>query len=386
MWSWDQGRLDYFQFDALRKVAKLAVASDLKALSGSDMRTAVGLPFLPNSASYPPWRNYSRIWKLALLVADGGTASRPTAIAHLLASDGLVTADEYFHFLAAATTAPSPALAEWDHAIEARYPLLFSLKYLLARSAIGEPETSLADVVSAYVQSGFSGDEDQAAFLAAIRMPYRPVADVRQAIESIRVLAQISYLNCALQTVNVSLTPSDAMDVFEQLGPVGGARLRDGGDEIIRVAALYPSAVAAFELEYSSTVVSDTTEAGFVEGTRVERTHLRIERNSNLRTAYFNTFNTVTCDFCGLDTAAVYPWVDRTLDIHHVLPLCSGARAGKRGTVLDDLVATCPTCHRAVHNYYSRWLKGAGRADFADGAEARAVYEEAKEQHRRAAR
>jgi len=30
MWSWDQGRLDYYQFDELKKLAKLALKDDLR--------------------------------------------------------------------------------------------------------------------------------------------------------------------------------------------------------------------------------------------------------------------------------------------------------------------------------------------------------------------
>ena len=65
MWSWDQGRLDYFQFDEIRKIAKFAVSHDLKAVSVDEIGDAVGLPFLPKKDGYKPWRNYSRTFKLA---------------------------------------------------------------------------------------------------------------------------------------------------------------------------------------------------------------------------------------------------------------------------------------------------------------------------------
>ncbi len=52
MWNWDQGRLKYFQYDEIRKIAKLAVSQDLKALDTSTMSTAVGLPFSPNQPSW----------------------------------------------------------------------------------------------------------------------------------------------------------------------------------------------------------------------------------------------------------------------------------------------------------------------------------------------
>ena len=67
------------------------------------------------------------------------------------------------------------------------------------------------------------------------------------------------------------------------------------------------------------------------------------------------------------------------LDLHHALPLSSGTRvASQNGTLLDDLIAICPTCHRAVHRYYDKHLRKANRQDFTDRAEATKVYEDAK--------
>ena len=82
----------------------------------------------------------------------------------------------------------------------------------------------------------------------------------------------------------------------------------------------------------------------------------------------------------------VYPWTDRLLEVHHLLPLCSGARASKDGTLLEDLLANCPSCHRAVHRYYDKWLVEENRVDFADAREAREVYRDAKREHNIAAR
>ena len=150
----------------------------------------------------------------------------------------------------------------------------------------------------------------------------------------------------------------------------------------------FPTEIVAIELlDYIHIWIEDkveAVEAGFVEGTRVEKTHLRLERNAAVRSAFFAQYPTTTCDCCGRDTAAEFPWVDRVLDIHHVLPLCSGTRSSKQGTVLKDLIALCPTCHRAVHKFYAGWLKDEGRKDFIDAQEARAVYDLAKKSRRNA--
>ena len=80
-------------------------------------------PFSPKQEDYKPWRNYARTFKSMGLVYQKGEAAEPTEIANLLADDGSITTDEYFHFLAEYTSSPSPALKGWDSSAELRYPL-----------------------------------------------------------------------------------------------------------------------------------------------------------------------------------------------------------------------------------------------------------------------
>ena len=126
--------------------------------------------------------------------------------------------------------------------------------------------------------------------------------------------------------------------------------------------------------------VGFSAETTFSEGAKSRKTHLVIERNSKIRSEFFKKYNVSICDFCNLDTAEAYPWTPRVLDIHHLLPLCSGARTSVKGTMLDDLVAVCPTCHRAIHRYYDTWLKTEVQKDFVDAAQAKNVYHKAKGQ------
>jgi len=106
MWNWDQGRMQYFQYDALRTAAKFIVAYDLKNSDADFIRDQTGLDFAA-PATHSPWRNYSRIYKLCLLVSEENGTAVPTAIARVLSQDGVVTCDEYMHFLVEATTDPS---------------------------------------------------------------------------------------------------------------------------------------------------------------------------------------------------------------------------------------------------------------------------------------
>ena len=394
MWKWEQGRLEYFQFDELRKIAKFGATHDLRTAIRSDLEAAVGLPFLPDDAAYRPWRNYGRLFQIAMIAVPQGTdGAKLTDVGQLLAEDGKVTTDEYLHFLAQATTQPSPALSGWDHAARLRYPLLFALRFILARATQHQPATDIADIIGAYDLSGLRGDEDQETFLGVLdaytgRPPHR--ADTRQPAESIKALAQLSYLTATKSRVTVSLTPLDAADLFDDLKPVLGSPLAAGAAEIDRRAALFLSAKADMETDYPRTVLSSISEAGFddafPEGRRVRRTHVSIERNHIIREMFFRQQPQHICDLCGMDTRQVYPWTDRLLEVHHLLPLCSGARTSKDGTLLEDLVANCPSCHRAVHRYYDKWLVEENRVDFADAGEAREVYSDAKREHNIAAR
>ena len=386
MWKWDQGRLEYFQFDELRKIARFAAEHDLRLATHEQLISATGLPFSPNAPSYRPWRNYGRVFQLAMIVVPKGKhRCEITEIGKLLADDGKITTDEYLHFLAQATTDPSPALRQWgrQRALPIRFPLLFSLRFLLARASQGEFTTSIKDIVSAYAHSHFRGDEDQAAFLKIIYNDYPELQDIRQSSESIKVLAQISYLSVTSREVTVSLAKEDAQELFDNLCPMSGEQVEDPGEEILRIASRYPNSIADLRLQYPATVISNTVEAGFSEGGRVKRTHLTLERNSRLREAFFAAKPGATCDFCSVNTNSKYPWTTRILEVHHLLPLCSGARTKQSGTVIDDLVANCPTCHRAVHKYYDHWLKKNGKADFIDAKEARCVYDKAKRKYQK---
>ncbi len=378
MWRFDQGRMAFFQFDELRKIARYAVAHDLRATARQPLVEATGLPFLPVSDQYPPWRNYSRVFRTAMLVAVVKGKAQPTKVARLLATDNIVS-DEYFHFLVQAFTDPAPSFQEWSASDTPRFPLLFSLKFLLARANIGRQIVTYAEIIGAYNKTGFTWDEDQNSFIGIANKNWSAATgEYRQARESIQVISQISYLSATSTEVMVSLSNDDIIDVFMSLSAIRGTRAKDSEQEIIRITDLFESAISGLELDYSKSAVDQTVEAGFPEGGRLERTHIVLERNAGVRNAFFAENPTSKCHFCHRDTHAEYPWAERILDIHHVLPLCSGTRSTAGGTVLSDLVAVCPSCHRAVHRFYAKWLKEAKRNDFVDAKEARAIYNAAK--------
>ncbi len=386
MWHWDQGHTAYFQLDNLRLIAGYVIKHDFKQATKANLLVATGLPF-PAPASHSSWRQYSRALKQGLLISERGGAAEPTPIAVLLAQPGAVTSDEYLHFLAQVSSEPSPALSGWNSNGPLRFPLLFSLKYLLAKTAIGRTEaTPINEIIGAYLVSGFDGSEEQlqfAALLSAQAGYASKGANVlessrRQARESIRALSQISYLFVSQQNIVVTLAKQDAADIFDDLSPVGGPREADGDAEIRRLAHLFGQGSVHDFFEFPNTVISNVAESGFLEGTKVQKTHVTIERNAGLRTAYFKRYPTTVCDVCTLDTRATYPWTERVMDLHHLLPLASGARVEKSGTTFDDLVPVCPSCHRAVHRYYGDFFKKHKQRDFTSRDEALTIYRDVK--------
>ena len=379
--------MGYFQYDVLREVSRFVTEHQWTRGDSALIRGETGLPFAA-PATHTPWRNYSRIFKLCLLVSENDGVAVPTPVAQILTQAGAVTCDEYLHFLVEATTDPSPALTGWKAVSEdqaVRHPLCFALKYLLAKVAgLNEPITPIYEVIGAYIDSGFSGEEDDIAFLGlmAKSSSYEQIAknvDPRQARESIKFISQISYLYSDGSNIITTLSREDAMDVFKDLEPKPGPYEADGNLEIQRVAKFFKGGSNHDFFGYQNTIVSDVLESGFSEGSKVKKTHIVIERNSKLRDLFFNRTPTSVCDACSIDTKKKYPWVDRVLDLHHILPLSSGTRVDSRtGTMLDDLVPVCPTCHRAIHRFYDGHLKAETRKDFLNEKEARDIYAQAK--------
>ena len=386
MWHWDQGHLAYFQFDALREIAAFAKAHDFKQASRVELLASTGLDFAA-PRTHSPWRNYSRALKLCLLVSEVQQKARPTPVAEILSQPGLVTCDEYLHFLVRATTEPSPALKGWRPNATFRYPLLFALKYLLAKTAIStSPVAAIDEVIGAYKKTGFNGTEDHGKFINALKagVDYAAIGRTfkdrvrRQPRESLLVISQISYLHVADRKITVSLHPEDANSIFCDLQPIIGPREGDPNAEILRLASLFRDGSTNIDFDFPHTIIDDVVESGFCEGSKVKKTHVVIERNSALRDQFFAARPKPICNVCRLETTKSYPWTERVLDIHHLLPLSSGTRVEENSTTFADLVPVCPTCHRATHRYYDNWLARMNCKDFRSRREALTVYNSMK--------
>ncbi len=388
MWQWDQGHLPYFQFDALRQIAAYVLQNDFKIATRAELLAATGLNFA-GPPTHNPWRQYSRVLKRCLLVSEVNDVAVPTPVAVLLSQPGVVTCDEYFHFLIRCYTEPSPAAQNWSPNAQFRFPLLFALKYVLTKVSINQDfVASLDEMIGAYRVSGFDGSETDIDFVGIVNAQAdydtagknSPENLRRQARESLKVIAQISYLHTRGNNMFVSLNPADAHEIFHDLTPILGPTAATREGEIQRLAVLFQDGFTDISFDYPNTVIEEVVESGFQEGNKVKKTHLTIERNSGLRREFFLLRPTSVCDVCAMDTHLSYPWTVRVIDLHHLLPLSSGTRVEVTGTTLDDLVPVCPSCHRAIHRFYDNWLRDAHKEDFVDGNEAKATYDEMKAQ------
>ena len=125
---------------------------------------------------------------------------------------------------------------------------------------------------------------------------------------------------------------------------------------------------------------SDPTDVEFIEGNKKRVEHFRVERSSLLR-KYYRQMNPIPhCCACGADMNVRYPWTDYLLEIHHLLPLSSTVAISSKGTSLADIVGLCPSCHRAVHMYYRKWLKANNQSDFKSKQEAHDVFIQATQE------
>jgi DNA-binding transcriptional ArsR family regulator len=141
-------------------------------------------------------------------------------------------------------------------------------------------------------------------------------------------------------------------------------------------------AFAPNKVSFGSSTIAEpepSTDFAFAQGKRPRITHLRVERHPNLRKTFLAIVpKPIQCDICNNNLADVYPWSNNLIEVHHLLPLSSDIAYRRQETLLQDVVALCPNCHKAVHQYYSQWLAVRSMDDFLSDEEAKSVYQEVK--------
>jgi hypothetical protein len=389
-WRWDQGRLQYFGFDSIRLIAKSLVAlegASTRRQSGLDalrpvLVRDVGLPFLPADTNYPVWRNYARVFGLALLATSIDGALVVTDMCQTLAGDQAHQwdADRYLAFVIQRTSFPSPVFDGYAAAGREVYPFCAVLRYLVAKQRRdGSGFATLDEIASRVVGNGCAGTEPPDYYEHLADSGYRLTGDEpRQLREMLIFASQASYLKWQGKTLflDVSTDDSDyAAKITALATPSVRARLGDRAQEVLalgRVAGFRTPAAVASARELPGDI-------SFVEGKRMRVTHLRLERSPKLRRMLLASLTPpILCDMCTCNTGERYPWVDNLLQVHHVLPLSSSIAVTAAGTSLADLKAVCPSCHISVHAYYRNWLDGSNLDDFPTRQAAVEAYHEAK--------
>jgi len=257
------------------------------------------------------------------------------------------------------------------------FPVVATIKFLLSRYLEkGKNNITIDDIGNYLIANEVTGLENLE-FYNKLK-PNKFQGDLRQTRELIRFISQFSFLKWSnphlyLEAANIE----EVFQIEKLLIPETHPRQIIAGAEILNLGSNFMG-TAFSDLAINQVNVIDTE---FTEGSKTRVTHLRTERSVKLKDFYFsNVSNPNICDMCGMDTVKRYPWSDRIIELHHLLPLCSPVKVENTKTSIKDIVGICPSCHRATHKFYSNWLKTKGLKDFQSYDEARSIYYQAKQE------
>jgi len=383
MWRWDQGRLLYFQFDVLRDIAKALIKFDNVDISTIEptFRQALmddtGMPFAPDR--YTVKRNYSRVFQCAFLATFFGNRLVVADICRELAKeDGAIgDVDDYFFNYVNRFCFPFPAFDNYDTTSQRIYPFCAVLKLLLAKRLNSEEaKISVNDVFNYLIANNVTGNEAIEFYQKLNPIPYTiQETERRQLREMLIFLSQLSILKVNAGYLYLDVVSESAVnELLEKfLIPIGRKPLSQRAEEFLSLTRLTDKIIVpAFEI-----FTTDIIDIEFIEGKRKRAEHFKVERSPLLRRYYIEQNAQPVCSACKADMSLRYPWTDYMLDIHHLLPLASSVAITTRGTSLSDIVGICPSCHRAIHIYYRKWLRSNHQDDFCSRVEAKEVFKEA---------
>lgn len=388
MWRWDQGRLQYFSLDRIRKIAACITELDGVSLNTEPdplrvvLPLNVGLPFAPGH--YRVWRNYARVFKILGLASNINGYLMPTSLCRRLTATGeeYLTYDEYLQILVKVFYYPSPVFREYNTDDPKVYPYCAILKYLIANALYsGDPSLAVEGVFSHLIGNNVNGSEDVESYSKLKDSGLIGQGDqVRQVREMLIFISQLSFLSWIDNRLFIDvqalehLSPDKVSDLFY---PISGRRHENSEFEIQRIFDI--SSAEVISLEAKEPVTPD--DLTFTEGRKIRVSHLKTERNRKVIKHYFkNAENPKLCDICQVEVAVRYPWLNNLIEVHHILPLSSPLHVDRNGTSLNDLVGVCPNCHRATHAFYRIELAKENLADFVSEEHAKETYYQVKSQ------
>lgn len=378
-WRWDQGRLEYFRFDNIVRIAEALSQLDGVALEGrhdllrEPLVAHTGLGFKPNH--YRVWRNYARVFRCALLATNISGRLAVTSLCRKLAdSKSEVTPDEYLNFVFTRFTLPFPAFKDYSPIAPAIYPFCAILKFVISR---GEHGASLDEVFSFVAGNNCTGTEALEHYATLSPTSRGPLVkdEERQVREMLVFMGQASFLKWFDRRLYLDSTDIDS--IVESTTPVVRTTRKPLPEEEFFALSETGSSQSFKRLD-TELNDRDLPPLSFREGGRTFRAHGKIERSPLVRRRFFQLHPNAVCDACRLDLRQRYPWTDNLLELHHVLPLSTPILANGTTTLLDDMVALCPNCHKSIHVFYRKRLKEWGVSDFGSKKMAQDVYRLAK--------
>ncbi|WP_323845972.1 HNH endonuclease [Microbulbifer magnicolonia] len=389
MWRWDQGRLNYFSVENIRRIA-----AALYELNGVDLRqdpdplrpilqAATGLPFAPSH--YRVWRNYARVFKVLGLASQLDNKLIVTELCEKLLAGGeqFFSYDEYLQHVARTFYCPSPAFQGYDTDAIQVFPFCSILKLLMSKALSGEvPYIDLEEVFGRLIGNEVTGLEPLERYTVLPDSGLRPAGDLaRQVREMIVFISQLSYLSwldgrLILDPTVLQGVSRNKLEEFAR--PLVRPRNIDSELEIQKISTVDEELEGAVDLRAPFGI----DDMLFTEGRKIRISHLRTERNRKVVDYYFeNCANKYLCDVCDAEVKDRYPWVSNLIEVHHILPLSSPLHVTGGGTSIADLVGLCPNCHRATHAYYRSYLAAENVEDFSSKDEAMLVYNQVKESY-----
>jgi predicted HNH restriction endonuclease len=385
-WRFDQGRLQYFQFDEIKKIALALNALDGVKKPASDEKDVVRevlskfskLPFLPND--YTLWRNYGRVFEVMLLATSSNDHIFVTNLCKSIANNpDDLDSDDYLAYFSQNFYYSSPIFADYESTAPRVYPCLGIIKFLIAEFIVkGKDYVTIDEICMFLVPNVVTGHEDLQ-FFSRLK-PSNYTDDPRQVRELVRFISQFSFLKWENPKLFIEVRDKTELLVIEKLmSPRISQIFTDRTAAILDMGAGISTTTTPFG---SVTLTAhDHDDVEFTEGAKIRVTHIRAERSNKLRNFYFKKIpHAHVCRMCQLDTAKKYPWTAHVIEIHHLLPLSSPIRVEKNITSLKDLVGLCPSCHRAIHKFYSKWFTKMNMKDFSSYEQAMDVYNFAKSQ------
>ena len=382
-WRFDQGRLNYFQFDEIKKFAAALIQLDgsLKP-SRNQPDTVRGvlkhystLPFAPND--YYVWRNYGRVFECLLLATEIQGHIFATELCKILASNDELDSDDYLAHFAKNFYYSSPIFQDYKPHTGQIFPVVAIIKFLISEYLNkGKNFISLDEIASYLIVNNVSGLED-IAFYSRLKPKNVPLnVETRQMRELVSFISQFSFLKWEAPNLFLEVRNESEMYAIEKsLQPTLNVQKTNAGQEILQMGSRFQGeSLGNFTLN-----ITGNEDEEFTEGKKIRVTHLRSERSSKLKKLYFSKISQPeVCRMCSMDTSVKYPWTSHVIELHHLLPLSSPIKVEKGMTSLKDIEGLCPSCHRATHKYYSLWFKTNRVKDFRNYSEATATYQEIK--------